>query len=97
MAPGEQDQEQLVDDVSVGHVEVVLEGGEVEPSVDVLLDVLEGVLSDLADELGGHGIVYEVPIGAEDIAARTGGRRALLVGIPVGAMLLRLRRCQRRR
>lgn len=90
MAPREQDQEQLVDDVAIGDVEVVLQGGEVDPSIYILLDVLEGTLSDLADKLGSHRVIYEVPIRTKDIAPRAGSGRALLVGISVRAMLLRL-------
>lgn len=95
MAPREQDQEQLIDDVAVGNIEVVLQGREVDPAVDVLLDVFEGVLANLADELGSHGVVYKVSVGAKDIAACAGGGRALLIGVSVRAMLLGLRRCWR--
>jgi hypothetical protein len=90
VTPRKQDQEQLVDNIAIGNVEVVFESREVDPSIHILFDMLKGVLSYLANELGSHGVVYEVPVGAEDIAssARRGG--ALLVRVSVCALLLRL-------
>lgn len=35
MSEREEHEEQLVDDIEVGHIEVVLQRGEVDPSVDL--------------------------------------------------------------
>lgn len=51
----------------------------------IFLTGLEGVLAQLHADLGG-GIVYEVPVSAEDIIAAPSS--ALLIGIPIGALLL---------
>ena len=124
MPPGEHHQNKLVKDVFIGDVEVMLEGGEVDPPIclrgvvssttseplksgyhfptsrpqkvyagrrsthivfKIFLTGLEGVLAQLHADLGG-GIVYEVPVSAEDIIAAPGS--ALLIGIPIGALLL---------
>jgi len=90
VTPREQNQEQLVHHVAVGDVEVVLERGEVDPSIHILLNVLEGVLPYLTDKLCSHGVVYKVAVGAKDIAASTGGGRALLIRVAICALLLGL-------
>ena len=43
MAPGEEDEEEFVEDVGVGDVEVVFEGGD----VDVAVELGRGVLARL--------------------------------------------------
>ena len=59
---------------------------------EIFLAGLEGVLTQLHADLGG-GIVHEVAVSAEDIIAAPSS--ALLVGVPIGALLLRLGRGRR--
>lgn len=63
--PGKEDKSELVDNITVGDVEVVLEGGKVDPAVriglEMLLRGLEGVLAKLDTKLGCW-VAHEVAV-----------------------------------